>query len=360
MSFRAILDQDVPVRLLQNMLRTGRIPNGLMLWGPSGVGKQMTAMAMIRALNCVQGSDDACGVCLPCRKIVSGNHPDIKIVAPQKRSRIINVEAVENINDFAALHAFESKWRVFMLLDADRMGLDAQNKFLKTLEEPPGRSVFILVTEYPRVLLPTIRSRCQQLRFGTLRPETIAHLLERDRDLPHDTAMAIAELAQGQMSRALDLIDTEKRAVVLDLVRQLAKGADPLGLTDEFAKHLAARKEQIALEIKSEPRALPPEELGREERERIMEDEEAMVAAKYRRELMEYLYLIETWYRDAAVLQLAGETAPLLNRDQLAELRAAPPVNLEGKIAAVQKASVYLERFIAEDRVLRDLFFALA
>jgi DNA polymerase-3 subunit delta' len=360
MSFRAILDQDVPVRLLQSMLRGNRVPNGLLFWGPGGVGKRMTAMEMARALNCAEGLDDACGVCLPCRKVASGNHPDVRIVAPLKKSRIIDKDTIEDINGFAALHAFESKWRVFVLLDADRMNLTAQNKFLKTLEEPPGRSVFILVTEYPRVLLPTIRSRCQQVRFVALRPETVADLLTRDRGLPADAATAIAALSQGQMSRALDLIDTEKRAVVVDIVRRLASGTDPLALAEEFAQHLSVRGEQIALSVKSEPDDLTPEDAGRDEREQIKAEEQARIDAAYRRELMEYLYLFGTWYRDVAVLHLVGEGAPILNRDKVAELREAPAAVLDEKIAAVQLARVYLERNIAEDRVFRDLFFALA
>jgi DNA polymerase-3 subunit delta' len=360
MSFRDIKDQDVPVRLLQNMLRRNRIPNGLLFWGPSGVGKRMTAIEMARAINCREHVDDGCGACLPCRKVASGNHPDVKIVMPVKRSRVIDVETIEGVNEFASLRAFESKWRVFVLLDADRMHVAAQNKFLKTLEEPPGKSVFILVTEFPRMLLPTIRSRCQQVRFGALRPETVADLLTRDRDLPRDLAMSIAELSQGQMSRALDLVDSEKRAAVLDVVHRLAAGADPLALAEEFSQHLAARQEQIALDVKTDANDEIVEDFSREDRDRVKAEEEARVDAVYRRDLMEYLYLLETWYRDVAVCRLLGEDGPILNRDKLAELRAAPDIVLDDKIAAIQKACLYIERFIREDRVFRVLFFALA
>ena len=81
MSLAEIKDQDAPVRLLRNMLRRNRVPNGLLFWGPGGVGKRLTAMALARALNCAAGGDDACGTCLSCRKVTSGNHPDVKVVA---------------------------------------------------------------------------------------------------------------------------------------------------------------------------------------------------------------------------------------------------------------------------------------
>ncbi len=360
MSFRDVRDQEVPIRLLQNMLRRNRIPNGLLFWGPSGVGKRLTAMAMARAVNCAEGDADACGVCLSCRKVTSGNHPDVKVVVPVRRARVINVETVEGINEFAALRAFESAWRVFVILDAERMNPAAQNHFLKTLEEPPGNSLFILVTEFPRVLLPTIRSRCQQVRFGALRPETVADILRRERDLPPDLAQSIAGLSQGQVSRALDLVDSEKRAVALEVSRRLADGDDPLALAEEFAKHLAAQREQIAAKAGLDESGLV--DASREDIESIKAEEKARVDAEYRRDIMEYLYLLETWYRDVAVYSVMGDASHVLNRDQIARLEAAAPgaAPLEQTVAAIEKARIYLERFIKEERVFRDLFFTLA
>jgi len=360
MSFGAIEDQAMPIRFLQNLLRRNRVPNGLLFWGPGGVGKQMTAMTLARAVNCREGDADACGTCLSCRKVTSGNHPDVKVVAPVKRSRVINVETVEDINEFASLRAFESPWRVFVILDAERMTLPAQNHFLKTLEEPPGQSLFILVTEFPRVLLPTIRSRCQQVRFGALRPETVAEVLVRQRDLAPDVAASIARLSQGQMSRALDLVDSEKRAITLDVVHQLAEGRDPLALAEEFAGHLAAQRDRIAADIKADLGATAPGEVSPEDREAIKAEETARIDAAYRRDVMEYLYLLETWYRDAAVYGITGDATHVLHRDQTDRLAAASPADLGKQVAAIEKARVYLERFINEGRVIRDLFFALA
>jgi len=135
MSFAEVKDQAIPVRLLRRMVERNRIPNGLLFWGPGGVGKALTATIMAKAVNCRDAEADACGACLSCRKVDSGNHPDVRIVAPVRKARVINVEMIEDINGFAALRAFESRWRVFVLLDADRMSPPAQNHFLKTLEE---------------------------------------------------------------------------------------------------------------------------------------------------------------------------------------------------------------------------------
>ena len=161
MGLDAIRDQEIPIRLLKNMITRQRIPNGLLMWGPSGVGKAMAAIALAKAINCTETMipGDACDGCLSCRKIDHGNHPDVIQVSPVKKSRIIDVEAIDNMIEMASLRPHEADWRVFIIHEADRMRDPAQNHLLKTLEEPLGPSLFILITEHPQILLPTIRSR---------------------------------------------------------------------------------------------------------------------------------------------------------------------------------------------------------
>ena len=362
MSLDAIRDQEIPVRLLQNMITRERIPNGLLLWGPSGVGKAMAAMAFAKAINCTESMipGEACEGCLSCRKIDHGNHPDIVQVAPVKKSRIIDVEAISTMIEMASLRPHESAWRVFIIHEADRMRGPAQNHLLKTLEEPLGPSVFILISEYPQILLPTIRSRCQRVRFQTLHPDTVKELLLRERDITPDLASAIAGIAQGQMSRALDLVDTDKREMVFDIVQKIQSGSDPLALSEEFASYLSVQKKQIEGAIKAEAGTVDAKEVSREDRERIKEEELALADALNRRSVMEFLYLLEMWYRDVMVYKATGDTEQVLNQDKLELLEQSSASNPEEKIGAIEKARVYLERFLNEERVFRDLFFVLA
>lgn len=358
MNFDAIRDQETAIRLLSNVIENDRIPNGLLFWGPDGVGKHTTARAFAKALNCEAGTN-ACGDCLACRKIDHGNHPDIKTVQPVKRSRNIDVDTIESINEMAALRPLESDWRIFMILDADRMREPAQNHFLKTLEEPPGRSLFILVTSQPRMLLPTIRSRCQMVRFRSLSPDTVTDLLQDQREISTQSARAIANLAQGQMTRALDLVDTEKRYLALSIPAQLAAGDDPSILADEFVKALDGQRKQIEAAMMADG----PEEsegMSREDRERIKEEQQAALDAVARRDIVEYLYLLETWYRDEMVYQSTNGLGSLLNGDHIENFREGTSRDPGAKIEAIEQARHYLDRFIGEDRVFRDLFFALA
>lgn len=360
MSFADIRDQDIPVRLLRHMIERGRLPNGLLFWGPGGVGKRLAALELAKAINCARGGGDACEACLSCRKVKHGNHPDVMVLAPVKKSRIIGVDTVESMNEFAALHAIESAWRVFIVLEADRMGIPAQNHFLKTLEEPPGNSVFVLITEFPGRLLPTIRSRCQRIRFGPLRPDTVADLLRRDHDLPEHLACSIGWIAQGQMSRALDFVDSDKRTIALDLVRRLGEGADPLALAEELARHLALKKKHIEAEIAQETSAEELKEMTPENRQTVKEEQQARAASIIRGYIFDYLYLFATWYRDEWVYQVTSDAGRILNRDQQDQLKKAKPCPHEEKIAALDKARRYIERNLKEDRVFRDLFFVLA
>lgn len=362
MSFDAIRDQEIPVRMLRNMLVRKRVPHGLLFWGPGGVGKGMTARAFAKAVHCTEREDDGCDQCLACRKVDHGNHPDLTLVQPVKKSRIIDVEAIEGINELAMLKPFESKWRVFVIVDADRMGAAAQNHFLKTLEEPPGNAVFVMTTEHPQVLLPTIRSRCQRVRFRGLRPETIAHLLQKQRELEHETAQAIAAISQGQMSRALDLVDSQKREVVLDVVQRLTDGEDPLALAEAFAQHLNAQRKVIEGRLKGDGddnEAVM--ELSPGDRDRMKEERQALADAMTRRETLEYLYLFESWYRDRLVFEEVNDESRVFNRDHVFQLEATPARgDLEEKVRAIEQARIYLERFLNEERVFRDLFFTLA
>lgn len=359
MSLAQIKDQAVALHFLRQILVQGRYPSGLLFWGPEGVGKRTLAIEFAKAMNCAVGGGEVCGTCLACRKIDHGNHPDVKIIKPSGKARQIKVEPIEELIELSSYRPFEAAWRILILEDADRMNESTQNHFLKTLEEPPSATVFILLTEYPRHLLPTIRSRCQPVRFGALRQETVMELLLAQRDLPDTVADAIAAISQGQMSRAFDFVDSGKREIVIDVAKRLAGGEDPMSLGEEFSKHLAATLEAIKGSIKEEL-AESSRDMTPDEREDQKEEIEARAEGLIRREMMEYFYLFAAWYRDVMVLESTGDPGRVLNRDHIEELRKPIGGNHQSRIAAVERAWVYIMRNIMRDRVLRDLLFALA
>jgi len=195
MPFRDIAGHRRLLDLLARSIERGTLPPSLIFEGPAGAGKRATAIAVAQALNCAQSGADACGECAACRKIARGVHPDVLIVEPGD-SGSIKIEQVRDIADRANYRPFEGRRRVIVIDDADALVPAAQNALLKTLEEPPSTSVFILTTARPDVLLPTVRSRCIRLRFAA------GAAVEIDREARDDAARVLVETARSSDSAA--------------------------------------------------------------------------------------------------------------------------------------------------------------
>src|SRR5437588_6147366 len=167
MPLRDIVGHQRTLALLAAAASRGTLPPSLSFAGPEGVGKYTAAIALARALNCEKAGKDACGACAACRRIARGVHADVLVLAPGETGSI-KVDQVREAIDRSAYRPFEGRRRVVIVDQADALIPEAQNALLKTLEEPPAASVFVLVTARPDVLLPTVRSRCQRLRFAPL------------------------------------------------------------------------------------------------------------------------------------------------------------------------------------------------
>jgi len=205
------LSGHLPLReLLARALARESLPQSLLFAGPEGVGKRTLALALAQAVNCEQPVEwpdssgrDACGRCTACRRIARGVHADVLIVEPGD-SGSIKIEQVRDAIDRASYRPFEGRRRLVIVDEADALMPQAQDALLKTLEEPPPASVFVLVSATPDTLLSTIRSRCQRLRFAPLPPAEIADVLMRDHGFSAADAHAAAAASDGSLGRALN------------------------------------------------------------------------------------------------------------------------------------------------------------
>jgi len=235
--------------LLSRAIARDTLPPALLLAGPSGVGKRRTAMAIARAINCLEPratselERDACGKCASCRRIERGVHPDVIVIEPGENGSI-KIEAIRDVVDRAGYRPFEARRRVVIIDDADALVPAAQNALLKTLEEMPAASIFVLVSSIPDSLLPTVRSRCPRLRFGPLAAAEVAQALVRDHKYSETDARAAAADADGSVGRALsaDSADlTQARDEARRLLEQTARTEDPARRL-EVARDLSGTK----------------------------------------------------------------------------------------------------------------------
>ncbi len=246
MPFKEIVGHTRVVTLLSNAIARETLPPAILFAGPAGVGKRRTAMAVAQALNC---SADACGTCSVCVRIARGAHPDVLVVEPGD-SGSIKIEQIRDVVDRSNYRPFEGRRRAVIVDRADAMGEDAQNALLKTLEEPPSATIFILVTSAPDTLLPTVLSRCSRMRFGALSADEVSRVLVRDHEYDEKDARAAAADADGSVGRALDAssVDmTEARDVAQKILTLAARVSDPSRRL-EAAKGLVPKKEPVAVE----------------------------------------------------------------------------------------------------------------
>ena len=288
------------------MLLTARLPGALLFIGEEGLGKKLFALELAKSLNCRTRLNEveACDVCSSCKRIGSSKFPPHKTIDENKElmiwsehtdlalirpfNRMIRVDPMRQLDKEAQFRPYEGNARVFVVEDADKMNEASSNALLKTLEEPPDTTHLILVTSRPASLLPTIRSRCQAIRFVPLTaPEIEKLLIKRDAKLSKDEAVLRAHAARGSIGRALeiDLSEyVEQRQAMLDVIDALALPSD---------------------------------------RTRLLRAAEVLCDAKRKEEYEPRLDLLETLLHDVWTLSLRGSVEGLTNidlRDHLARL----------------------------------------
>jgi DNA polymerase III subunit delta' len=276
--FPEVLGHEAPRLVLSRLLASDRVPHAFLFHGPEGVGKGLVARLFAFSLVCTQPAESGagCGSCAACRKAAHGNHPDVLVVTrlPKKETRgdaspdddddadddapaakgaelktVILVRQIRELNQHAAYAPREGRRRVFLVDPADRMNAESQNALLKTLEEPGGQTVIVLVASRPHLLLPTVRSRCFQVGFGAMPPDQLAKELVA-RGMAPQEARARAALSEGRPGRALGLDLpglTARREKLLTALEALAASSRAAAELGPYADQIAGEGEKELL-----------------------------------------------------------------------------------------------------------------
>jgi len=225
-------------RLLKRALSADKLPHAYLFAGPEGSGKRTMARELAMALLCEKGAFPPCLACGPCRRVEGGSHPDFHLV--EADGKTITIKSIRELSARLNYHGFEGGARVGVVPEAERMKVETQNAFLKTLEEPPAGATLILTTNNPGRILPTIISRCQTLRFGPMPKPALVELVIEERGLDSGRAGLVAAIAHGNARKALAMdldfvIDFRKQT----LERLYELGAEDLAGLLDFADQLA-------------------------------------------------------------------------------------------------------------------------
>jgi len=300
--FDQLIGNDNVKHLLRRILEAKRLPGAMVFVGEDGVGKKLFALEIAKALNCrnIQGVE-GCGKCPACTRmskfnypqsaesddwktIIWTDHPDVGMVVAPKR--VLLVDQMRAIEVAANYRPFEGAARVFLVEDADKLNDQAANALLKILEEPPHTSHIILLTSRPAQLLPTIRSRCQMIRFSPIAAEEIETYLTQNKLGSGKDARIRARIARGSLGRAISQ-DTAKlfnqREAMLKVLKALAAGNDHI---------------------------------------QLLRSAEDLNAAPVKDEFEVRLDILETLIRDAWMLALDVPAANVVNEDLLPQLTA--------------------------------------
>ena len=287
LTFSQIIGQEKAKGFLKQVLARDKIPHAYIFSGISGIGKTSTAMALSMALNCLSPINfDACGDCRSCRQMKGGNYPDFLSFMPEGQN--IKIDQIRDLNRKLSFAPVAGKYRVCVIYQSEAMTSEAANSFLKTLEEPPSGTIFILKATESLNLLPTIVSRCQRVNFQPLPVQDITNWLINEKGLNEETARILAKVSGGSLGLAIKMSENgylDKRQEWLLSLINLP------GMSDEKAIDMAL--EYAVGKTKSPNNTSGSDETG----------------------AMDILGVWQNWYRDLLLVKDGCQTDLLINSD---------------------------------------------
>lgn len=298
--FRDIVGQEQLKEHLQNSLLSKKISHAYIINGEKSSGKEFVAKVFAMALQCEKGGYEPCQECHSCKQALSGNQPDIIKLVHEKPNTISVDDIRTQINNDVAIKPYSSPYKVYLIEEAEKMTVQAQNALLKTLEEPPEYAVILLMTGNINSLLPTIISRCVVLNMKPVSNGLIKKYLMEELQVPDYKAEVCVAFARGNVGKAKALASSE-----------------------DF--------ENVKLEALSLLRYIQDMELY-----------EIVAAIKkiteYKLEINDYLDIIAIWYRDVLLFKATRDANQLVFREEIATIRKVAERNSYEGIEKVIKA----------------------
>lgn len=281
--FRDIIGQEQIKTHLKNAISTGKISHAYIINGERFSGKEFIARVFAMALQCEEGGEEPCQQCHSCRQALSGNQPDIIYLNHEKPNSIGVDDIRTQINGDIAIKPYSSPYKIYIIGEAEKMTVQAQNALLKTLEEPPAYAVILLLTTNVNSLLQTILSRCVILHMKPVSDELIKKFLMEQMQVPDYKADVCTAFARGNVGKAKHLASSEDFEKVKEEAISLLKYVHDMDVTEMIA---AIKK-----------------------------------ITEYKLDVGDYLDILAIWYRDVLLFKATRDANHLVFREETQNIR---------------------------------------
>lgn len=356
------------IERLRAAAKSGQLSHAYLFVGPRGIGKHAIATALAASINC---SSSGCGQCDDCRGVMRRTYRDVIFIEPV--GNYITIDQIREVNHLVQLRSAGNGRQIVIIDDAATMKKEAANSLLKTLEDPPGDIIFILIAGSLEALLPTIVSRCQLITFGRLGADEIKTFLSHKHALSPGEVELITRLSRGVLAEAVALAGdasfSRRRRLVLTAAESIGR-TSPAALSiladelvDQIRADLARFKEEQQGEFEELEAAAPePARLERLKKQ-LAKRHKRELARLERRAFNDILMYLNSYYRDALLLAGGGDPELLINFDIKSELEdAANAIGISGGLKAlgnIREASDLIIRNVDPALALETLFFRL-
>ena len=323
--FSDVLGHEQTIQHMKNAIRMNKVSHAYMINGEKGSGKKLLAGLFAQALQCEAGGTEPCMQCRSCKQAESLNQPDIIRITHEKPNTISVEDIREQLNGDIQIRPYSSPYKVYIIDEADKLSVQAQNALLKTIEEPPSYAVIFLLTENAGTLLPTIRSRCVLLDLKPVSSQIIKRYLMEDLEIPEYRADICTAFAQGNVGKAKRLALSDNFGEMLDHVLHVVKYISEMEVGD------------------------------------LIEDLKKI--SEYKMEINDYLDLLTIWYRDVLLFKATRDADSMIFSDELMSIRKkASESSYEGLgqiIEALEKAKRRLKANVNFDLTMELLLLTM-
>lgn len=323
--FKDIIGHEQIIEHLKNAITMDKVSHAYIINGPEKSGKMMLAEAFAAALQCEKGEAEPCLECHSCKQAVGRNQPDILYVRHEKPGTISVDDIRTQLNNDIVIKPYSSKYKVYIVDEAQKMNVQAQNALLKTIEEPPAYAIIILLTTNADSFLPTILSRCVTLNIKAVADEVIKKFLMKEYRIPDYQAEVCVAFAQGNVGKAIALASSEDFNELKAGAIQLIKRLDDIGLYE-----MTEAVKQIS---------------------------------EYKLEINDYFDLMMIWYRDVLYYKATKDVNKLIFKDEVYDIKRQAEQSsyngIETILEALQKAQVRLNANVNFDLVIELLLLTI-